>query len=61
MWSKLTPDLLTSASLMAPRTAAGAPIVPPSPIPLAPVSLNRDGVCRWTMSMSHISAAVGAR
>src|SRR5690242_13180076 len=60
MWSNLiaVPD---SASLTALRTAAGAPIVPPSPMPLAPVSLNREGVSRWTMSTGHISAAVGAR
>ena len=39
MWSKRT-SVSDSASLMAPSTAAGAPIVPPSPIPFAPVSLN---------------------
>ena len=39
MWSKRT-SVSDNASLMAPSTVAGAPIVPPSPIPFAPVSLN---------------------
>src|ERR1700730_14865516 len=60
IWSKQTavPD---SASLIAFSTAAGAPIVPPSPMPFAPVSLNADGVARCTISIGHSSAAVGAR
>src|SRR5689334_4637880 len=60
IWSKLTavPD---SASLIAFSTAAGAPIVPPSPMPFAPVSLKADGVSRCTISIGHSSAAVGAR
>ena len=60
MWSKLVP-VPAIASLTAFSTAAGAPIVPPSPIPLAPVSLCADGVSRWVISTGHSSAAVGAR
>ena len=60
MWSKLAP-VPVSASLTALSTVAGAPIMPPSPIPLAPLSLNADGVCRWITSTGHISAAVGTR
>src|SRR5690606_29968749 len=48
-----------SASLTALSTAAGAPMVPPSPAPLAPVSVNADGVCRWWRRTSGISWAVG--
>ena len=60
IWSKQTavPD---SASLIAFSTAAGAPIVPPSPMPFAPVSLKANGVSRCTISIGHSSAAVGAR
>ena len=62
MWSMLAAEPApASASLTALSTAAGAPMVPPSPMPLAPVSLNADGVSRWTISMGQISAAVGAR
>ena len=61
MWSKLAPSAPASASLTALSTAAGAPIVPPSPMPLAPVSLCADGVSRWTISTGQSSAAVGAR
>src|SRR5215468_1918829 len=60
MWSKLTPVPL-SASLTALSTHPGAPIMPPSPMPLAPLSLKADGVCRWITSTGHISAAVGTR
>src|SRR5690606_34085733 len=48
-----------SASLTAFSTAAGAPMVPPSPAPLAPVSVNAQGVSRWSMPTSGISWAVG--
>src|SRR5580704_5708044 len=50
-----------SASLIALSTAAGAPIMPPSPMPLAPVSLNCDAVSRCVIWTGHSSAAVGAR
>src|SRR5579859_5757899 len=60
MWSKLTP-VPASASLTAFSTVAGAPIMPPSPMPLAPLSLDADGVCRWITSTGHISAAAGTR
>src|SRR5215472_4909822 len=60
MWSKLAP-VPVSASLTALSTVAGAPIMPPSPIPLAPLSLKAEGVCRWTTSTGHIWAAVGTR
>src|SRR3954451_3513577 len=50
-----------SASLTAVAMHAGAPIVPPSPMPLAPVSENCDGVSRWRISMSGISQEVGTR
>jgi hypothetical protein len=60
MWSKLAP-VPVSASLTALSTHPGAPIMPPSPIPFAPLSLKADGVCRWITSTGHISAAVGTR
>ena len=50
-----------TASATAVATHAGAPIVPPSPIPLAPVSENSDGVSRWSISTRGISPAVGTR
>jgi hypothetical protein len=50
-----------SASLTAVAMHAGAPIVPPSPIPFAPVSENCDGVSRWRISIGGISDAVGTR
>src|SRR6516165_3048376 len=50
-----------SASLTAFSTAAGAPMVPPSPIPLAPIGFLVVGVQRWWISKSGRSAAVGRR
>jgi hypothetical protein len=50
-----------SASATALAMAAGAPMVPPSPIPLAPVSENSQGVSRWSISMGGISVVVGTR
>src|SRR4029450_6679240 len=49
------------ASVTALATAAGAPMVPPSPIPFAPVSLNSQGVCRWKISTAGISVEDGTR
>src|SRR5438477_5841011 len=48
-----------SASLTALIIAAGAPIAPPSPRPLAPVSEEAAGVSRWCSSIGGISRAVG--
>ncbi|MFD0648521.1 hypothetical protein ACFQ2Y_07435 [Streptomyces malaysiensis subsp. malaysiensis] len=48
-----------SASLTALSTAAGAPMVPPSPAPFAPVSVKAQGVSRWWITTSGISCAVG--
>ena len=44
-----------SASLTALRIAAGAPIVPPSPRPLAPVRDDAAGVSMWCSSIAGIS------
>ena len=46
---------------MALSTAAGAPIAPPSPTPLAPVIEASVTVWMWVTSMSGISQAVGGR
>src|SRR5216683_4387311 len=48
-----------SASLMALRIAAGAPMAPPSPRPLAFVTEASVRVSRWWISMGGISWAVG--
>src|SRR5262249_22544253 len=50
-----------SASLIALRTAAGAPIAPPSPNPFALVTDAPVGVSRWWTSIGGISRAVGGR
>src|SRR5439155_21803534 len=50
-----------SASTMAFTTAAGAPIAPPSPTPLAPVIVASEMVSRWWISIGGTSAAVGGR
>src|SRR5579884_444167 len=50
-----------SASLMALMIAAGAPIAPPSPRPLALVIELGLGVSRWCNSIGGISCAVGGR
>ena len=55
-----TPNGL-SASLMALITAAGAPIAPPSPRPLALVIEASVSVSRWWISIGGISCAVGGR
>src|ERR1700730_14888345 len=51
----------TSASLMALRMAAGAPIAPPSPRPFAFVTEASVRVSRWWISMRGTSRAVGKR
>ena len=58
----------TSDSGSAPRasstaftTAAGAPMIPDSPIPLMPPSVNGDGVSMCTMSMGGTSPTEGTR
>src|SRR5262249_35405620 len=48
-----------SASAMALATAAGAPMVPPSPTPLKPPSVVGEGWSRWITSMGGTSPAVG--
>ena len=48
-----------SASLMALRIAAGAPMAPPSPRPLAPVMEDAAGDSMWCNSIGGISHAVG--
>ena len=50
-----------SASAIAFATAAGAPIVPPSPTPLKPPSVVGDGRSRWCTSIAGTSEAVGTR
>src|SRR5262249_7448534 len=50
-----------SASLMALRTAAGAPMAPPSPRPLACVRVVPSSVSRWSTSIGGISRLVGGR
>src|SRR5262245_23956885 len=50
-----------NASLIALITAAGAPMVPPSPRPLARVTEFWLGVSMWWSSISGISWAVGGR
>ena len=50
-----TPGFLTTI------TAAGAPMAPPSPTPLARVTLASETVTRCSISMSGTSAAVGGR
>jgi hypothetical protein len=50
-----------TASATALAMHAGAPIMPPSPIPFAPVCENCDGVSRWRISIRGISHAVGTR
>ena len=47
-----------SASFTALTTAAGAPMAPPSPIPLKPPG-RADGVTMWPYSNSGVSGAVG--
>src|ERR687885_823721 len=49
------------ASATALAIAAGAPMVPPSPIPLAPVSVYSQGVSKCRISTVGISIAVGTR
>ena len=49
------------ASAIAFAMAAGAPIVPPSPIPRKPPTLFSAGVSRCSTSMDGISAADGTR
>ena len=49
------------ASTTAFTTAAGAPMIPDSPIPLIPLSVNGDGVSMCTMSMSGTSPTDGTR
>src|SRR4029079_16223846 len=49
------------ASLMALTTAAGAPIAPPSPTPLALVMEASLYVSMWCSSITGISRAVGGR
>src|SRR5258708_36023230 len=48
-----------SATLTALRIAAGAPIAPPSPKPLAPVMEDAAGDSMWCNSIGGISHAVG--
>src|ERR671919_232381 len=50
-----------SASATAFAIAAGALIVFPSPMPLAPSGVKGDGDERWPMRMSGISGAVAQR
>src|SRR5262249_27007076 len=49
------------ASLMALSTAAGAPMVPPSPTPFARVMVASLIVSRWCSSIGGISRAVGGK
>ena len=48
-----------SASDRALAIAAGAPIVPPSPMPRKPPSVDGDSASRWTVSIGGISPAAG--
>src|SRR5947209_3395804 len=50
-----------SASATALATTAGAPMVPPSPIPRKPPSVVGDSASRWTTSIGGISHAEGTR
>ena len=50
-----------NASEIAPNTAAGAPIAPPSPRPFALVTDASLVVSRCTISIGGISAQVGGR
>ena len=50
-----------TASATAVAMQPGAPMVPPSPIPLAPVSECSEGVSRCSISTVGISRAVGTR
>src|ERR1700733_12977122 len=50
-----------SASLTALMIAAGAPIVPPSPRPLAPVTDDAAGDSTWCNSIGGISLLVGGK
>src|SRR3989442_8904041 len=49
------------ASATALATAAGAPIVPPSPTPLKPPSVVGEGRSTWWTSIAGTSPAVGTR
>src|SRR2546430_8256918 len=53
-----TPRSLT-ASATALAMAAGAPMVPPSPMPLWPPGVSGEGVSRWPRMKDGTSAAVG--
>src|SRR5207247_11308022 len=48
-----------TASATALAIAAGAPIVPPSPMPLTPPGITGEGVSRWTISNGGTSSAFG--
>ena len=49
-----------TASATALARAAGAPIVPPSPIPLTPPGMRGAGVCRCPISKAGTSSARGS-
>src|SRR6202049_3341693 len=57
--SKISAPGGASASARALAMAAGAPIVPPSPIPRKPPTVDGDFASRWTVSIDGTSLAVG--
>src|SRR6516162_2418656 len=57
--SKISIPNGASASARALAMAAGAPIVPPSPIPRKPSTVDGASVSRWTVDIDGTSVAVG--